>query len=172
MNKSAERAQKLPRLRAGRRQRRRLRATDGFTLIELMVVVVILGILATIGANLLGVREKAFFAVMKADLRNLAAVQAPYQIDNYTYANAASDIPFSPSEDITLTLVGENQGFSARTKHAGLLRGRCAIYVGTVSVIFGPATQPGTVMCDNFYDPNPNSESCNNGIDEDTGLPC
>ena len=47
--------------------------TGGFTLIELIVVVLIIAVLATIGTNLMGAREKAYLAVMKADLKNLAS---------------------------------------------------------------------------------------------------
>ena len=81
--------------------------TGGFTLIELMVVVVILGIVATIGANLIGARDKAFLAVMKADLRNLASMQTNYAVDNYTYANSLIDLETVSSE-------GSRSGFSGR----------------------------------------------------------
>ena len=122
--------------------------TGGFTLIELMVVVVILGIVATIGANLIGARDKAFLAVMKADLRNLASMQTNYAVDNYTYANSLIDLETVSSEGITLGLLGETAGFSSRTTHLGLPDARCAIFLGTVSSVFAPATVEGAVSCD------------------------
>jgi len=120
----------------------------GFTLVELLVVVAILGILATLGFRIVGAREKAFLAVMKADLHNLAAEQAPYAIDNYEFASVVTDLPFTPSEGITLELLGEEQGFSARVTHAGLPNARCAIFMGTVSSVYGPATVEGRIACD------------------------
>ena len=97
VRKNAEKGQKLPLSRAGGHQRPRLRAIGGFTLIEMMVVVVVLGILAAIDTNLIGACEKAYLAVMKADLKNIATEQAPHLIDNYEYANAITDLPFTPS---------------------------------------------------------------------------
>ena len=148
LKKSAEKGQKLPRLRAGIRQKPRLRATGGFTLIELLVVVVILGILATIGSNLMGAREKAYIAVMKADLHNLATEQALYAINNYEYSNSAPDLPFTISEGITMELLGETRGFTARTTHRGFAGASCAIFMGTVSSIYSPATVCGVITCD------------------------
>jgi hypothetical protein len=115
---------------------------------ELLVVVVILGILATLGFRLIGAREKAYLAVMKADLHNLAAEQGPYAVDNYQFANAAGDLPFKTSEGTTLELVGEKTGFSARTTHVALPNARCAIFMGTVSSVYSPATVEGRVECD------------------------
>ena len=111
-------------------------------------MVLIIGLLATVGAILIGAREKAFLAVMKADLRNLVSVQEPYFIDKYTYANSVSDLPLIVSEGITMELLGEARGFTARTTHAGVPAIRCAITVGTVSTPYDPATSLGLVMCD------------------------
>ncbi len=48
----------------------------GFTVIELLIVVVIIGILATIAApKFSNTKEKAYSATMKGDLRNLAVAQ-------------------------------------------------------------------------------------------------
>jgi len=117
-------------------------------LIEMLVVVVILGILATIGSNLMGARDKAYIAVMKADLHNLATEQARYAIDNYEYSNSAPDLPFTISEGITMELLGETLGFTARTTHRALADASCAIFMGRVSSIYSPATVCGVITCD------------------------
>ena len=148
MHKSAERGQKLPAFRAEGRKGPTLRASQGFTLIEMIVVVVVLGILAMIGTNLIGTREKAYLTVMKADLKNIANEQAPHVLDNYQYANALTDLPYTPSDGISVELLGESAGFTARTTHLGLPAARCALFMGTVSSVFSPATVAGVISCD------------------------
>ena len=95
-----------------------------------------------------GAREKAYLAVMKADLRNLATDQARYAIDNYRYSTTITDLPFTLSEGVTMELLGETLGFSARTTHLALVGTRCAVFMGTVSSIYAPATVAGAMSCD------------------------
>ncbi len=59
------------------------RAHAGFTLIELMVVVVVVGILATLGAAAWGsVKARSIDATMKSDLRHAMAALEDYRIQN------------------------------------------------------------------------------------------
>ncbi len=58
----------------------------GFTLIEIMVVVVILGILAAIVApNVIGRIDDAQAARIKQDLRNIESALKLYRLDNFDY---------------------------------------------------------------------------------------
>ncbi len=64
-----------------RRQRQR-----GFTLIEIMVVVVILGILAAVVVpNIMGNPDKARVAKAKQDVRVIENALKMYRLDNYFY---------------------------------------------------------------------------------------
>ena len=63
--------------------------TAGFTLIELMIVATTLGILASIAlARFDGVREKAYVATVKSDLKNIAYAQELFFVNNNKYAQA------------------------------------------------------------------------------------
>jgi len=120
----------------------------GFTLIELLIVVVIIGILASIAIpKFSSVRDKAFMAAAKADLRNLANLQDVWYNDNYTYTTSTTDLDFQPSEGVVVT-IGEatNLGWSATAYHLGLTADNCAIYHGSAAQV-APATTPGTVQC-------------------------
>lgn len=58
----------------------------GFTLIEIMIVVVILGVLgALIAPNIIGRAGDARTAAAKSDIRNIKSSLALYKLDNFSY---------------------------------------------------------------------------------------
>ena len=58
----------------------------GFTLIEIMVVVIIIGILAAIVApNVIGRVDDAQIEKAKADIRNLETAMSFFRLDNFAY---------------------------------------------------------------------------------------
>ncbi|MDP2957904.1 MAG: prepilin-type N-terminal cleavage/methylation domain-containing protein [Longimicrobiales bacterium] len=120
----------------------------GFTLIELHIVVVIIGILASIAIPKFGaVREKAYLAASRADLRNLANLQDVYYNDNYTYTTSLAALAFTNTEGVAVT-IGEatNLGWSATASHAGLPTESCGIYHGGAAQV-APATTVSVVQC-------------------------
>jgi prepilin-type N-terminal cleavage/methylation domain-containing protein len=71
----------------------------GFTLIELMIVIAIIGILAAIAIpQFSAYRVRSYNAAAQADLRNAATAQEAYFVDEQTYCNA------------TGTLIGQTYG--------------------------------------------------------------
>lgn len=70
-------------LMPNRRNSRRPSRTAGFTLVELMVVIVILGLLATVVAiNVLPSQNRAMVEKARADISTLEQAVEQYQIDN------------------------------------------------------------------------------------------
>ncbi len=72
------------------------RSQGGFTLIEIMVVVVIIGMLATmILPKVLGRQDEAFIAKAKSDIRALSSSVKLYKLDNFKYPSALSELATS-----------------------------------------------------------------------------
>ena len=111
-----------------------------FTLIELLIVVVIIGIIASIAIpKYVNTKEKAYIANMKADLRNLMSAQEAYYADNNAYANSTTVLgtQYKSSTGITVTIyrVAVN-GWRATATHASTTH-YCRIYLGTFSRVEG-----------------------------------
>jgi prepilin-type N-terminal cleavage/methylation domain-containing protein len=126
-------------------------AQKGFTLIELLIVVVIIGILAAIAIpKFANTKEKAVLTAMRSDLRNLAAVQETYWIQNRVYYGAAipnAAIDFRPSPSVVLTMVSADAaGWSATATAPAVTAQTCAIFYGSTAPL-PPATVDGAVKC-------------------------
>lgn len=119
-----------------------------FTLIELLIVVVIVGILASIAVpQYAATKGRAYTARLRSDLRNLAVAEEGYfyRYGQYTnnLANLAPD--FVPSAGTTLQIVSASaSGWSARAT-ANITSATCALFYGTAPV--APATSDGVIAC-------------------------
>ena len=68
-------------------------AANGFTLVELMVVIFIIGLLTTIVViNVLPNQDKAMVQKAKADISVLAQAMETYRLDNLTYPAAGEGL--------------------------------------------------------------------------------
>lgn len=82
----------------------------GFTLIEVLVVLVVLGILSGIAiARFLDTKDAAYLASMKADLRNLAIYEQNYLIESQGsyFAGNGSAQGFNTTPGVTIAAASD-----------------------------------------------------------------
>ena len=123
---------------------------NGFTLIELMMVVVIIGLLAAVvGPQFSIARERTYVVVMKTDLRNFATAEESYFYDYSTYSSDPATVyarGFETSKDVTLTVnEATSSGWSATASHV-VTPATCNIFIGSAAPL-GAAVREGVVDC-------------------------
>lgn len=122
----------------------------GFTLVELLIAVVVVGLLAAMTIPRLGAsKDRAFRATMKSDLRSLSTSQASHFYDTAVYT-ADLDLletrGFQRSNGVSVTINEATlSGWSATVSHLGSLR-RCYLFVGNAASV-GSAVEEGVITC-------------------------
>lgn len=136
----------------------------GFTLVEVLGVVVIVAVLAAIAMSRLGrARERAEEVVMVSDLKNLAIEQETHRVRLGSYApnlGDLSDFKPSPGVVITLTQVDGGRGWAAVAHHARQPRKLCGVYYGSADAADAfPAVVAGIAACAEIAEtPSPSPE--------------
>lgn len=96
-----------------------MRRTSGFTIIELLVVVVIIGVLAAIAIPRFGnTKEKSVDSSARSDLRNAMTAQEAYFVEKSTYATTLSNLSLTTSTGVTIAGGGSAAGYKMTSQHA------------------------------------------------------
>ena len=97
----------------------------GFTLIELMIVIAIIGILAAIAIpQFSAYRVRSFNSASTADIRNAATAQEAYFVDNQSYCGTVGTLTGSTyglylSDNVTLAVTSTTtSGYAMTASHA------------------------------------------------------
>ena len=120
----------------------------GFTLIEILMVVVIIGILAALAVPKFSrSRSMTYSESIRQDLRTLSVAQEDYFLEKSTYAPGTKFLNFLHSPGVTITINESSAlGWSATGSHPLSYPITCAVYWGPVSPVT-PATEEGQINC-------------------------
>ncbi len=115
-----------------------VRRRTGFTLLELLVVVTIIAILATVAIAKFGEsKRRAYLTAMKSDLHGLATIAETQFATENSYQSVVAP---QASDGVTLTFLGSSSGWSATATHAAVPGVTCAIASGS-SLAAGAVTE-------------------------------
>ncbi len=136
-----------------------------FTLIELLIVVVIIGILAAIAIpKFANSKQKAYVSAMKSDLHNLMTAEEAFYADSERYTAvldttftgkrrrknmtvSSSGLIFDPSTGVGVPMIDVGAGYwSATVTHTQIPSFSCGIGVNTNNPV-DPATNDGAPAC-------------------------
>ncbi len=100
-----------------------LRKSEGFTLIEILIVIAILGLLAAIAIPQLSIyRMKSYNTAALSDIKNAAIAQEAYFVENQRYSQSVASLTTPPynfylSAGVTVSVVAATQTNYFMTAH-------------------------------------------------------
>lgn len=125
------------------------RIRNGFTVIELVIVIVIIGILAAIAIpKFAGSKDRDYANAMTTDLRNLVTAEEAFMADSGKYTNSLSSLKFQPTAGVnppTISVVPGAKAWSATVTHTKTAT-KCGIGVNTINPV-ATADSSGTPQC-------------------------
>jgi prepilin-type N-terminal cleavage/methylation domain-containing protein len=123
----------------------------GFTFIELLTVMVLMGLLAGIGIpRIRNMKERSYQATLRSDLGTLRTAEEAYYAENMRYTTNLTDLDFRRSSNVEITIVSTDplKGWSAVARHAGLAT-PCTTASGPDAV----GVESGAIVCSNVAVP-------------------
>ncbi len=121
--------------------------TRGFTFVEMLVVMIVIGILAALAIpKLQNSKSKGVVAAMTSDLRAIAEEQEAYYFQNRTYTTNLAALNANPTTGNTIVInEGTASGWSG-TLSNGTVSQKCYVFTGTAAPV-GTATKDGVIDC-------------------------
>lgn len=119
----------------------------GFTFIELLTVMVVIGLLAAIGVpRIRNMKERSYQAMLRSDLGALRTAQEAYFAENQQYATAVAALELRLSRNVTVTIESSDpfRGWKAAARHAWLTT-PCTTAAGADAV----GVEAGAILCAN-----------------------
>ena len=121
---------------------------SGFTLIEFLIVVVIIGILAAIAIpKFANTKSKAYVTAAISDLRNLVTAEEAFFSDSSKYTATVSQLKYQSSNGVNSPTIVTGAGFwTATTTHTQLAGVTCGVSINTTNPVTAAAAE-GQPIC-------------------------
>jgi prepilin-type N-terminal cleavage/methylation domain-containing protein len=119
----------------------------GFTFIELLTVMIVIGLLATIGVpRIRQMKERSYQATLRSDLGALRTAQEAYFAENQRYATAVAPLELRLSSNVSVEIESSDpyRGWKAAARHAWL-QTPCTTAQGVDAI----GVEAGAILCSN-----------------------
>ena len=124
------------------------RSRRGFTFIELLTVLVVMGLLAGISVpRIRNMKERSYQAMLRSDLGALRTAEEAYYAENLQYTTDLTVLDFRRSSNVSIVLESNDpvKGWRASARHAWLTT-PCTTAAGSDAV----GVEAGSIVCSNL----------------------